>query len=299
MSVSFINTDYNTESLENQDKRKILLEKISERQKYKMQLYENIKSHLSENQKAYYKNCGKFLRVNEKGNITQAYLCRNRFCPVCNMLNSRGKYAKIINAMKEFPPCEFIFITLTVKNVVGQDLKKELEHISRSFHKFQNRAPMNKVSMGYFRTTEITYNAEKDTFHPHIHMLVSVSPEYFKSNEYSTTFEWRTAWESSAQLDYVSQVDVKKVEKGDNIFHAVAEISKYCTKLSSIISNKQNEKAIGHLIKATKNRRLINVGGLFKKLKDIENEYITEIDDENAKNYIYTNNQYIGFDGFI
>lgn len=298
MSANFINSDYIRKSEEMQDKRDILIKKISERQRLKKIIYENIKSHLSENQKTYYKNCGNFLKVNSNGNITKAYLCRNRYCPICNMLNSRGKYAKIISAMKEFPPCEFIFITLTVKNVSGENLKKELEHISKSFHKFQNRAPMNKVSLGYFRTTEITYNSESDTFHPHIHMLVAVQENYFHNKSYATTFEWRSAWESSAELSYISQVDVRKVEKGENIFHAVAEISKYCTKLSTIICNNKNNSAIGYLINATKSRRLINVGGIFKKLKNIENEYLTE-DEEGGKYYLYKDNKYVEFDDFI
>ena len=130
-------------------------------------------------------------------------------------------------------------------------------------------------------------------------MLVAVSPDYFKSKDYSSTYEWRKAWEESAELNYVSQVDVRKVEKGDNIYSAVAEISKYCTKLNSIICNKKNSDAIGFLINATKNRRLINVGGIFKKLKDIENEYITEDDETNSKYYILVNEKYVEFDDFV
>lgn len=62
--------------------------------------------------------------------------------------------------------------TTTVKNVVGEKLGEELTNLTKSFDRLFRRAKVKKAVIGYLRAIEVTYNAERDDYHPHIHIVV-------------------------------------------------------------------------------------------------------------------------------
>ena len=82
--------------------------------------------------------------------------------------------------------------------------------------------------MGFLRATEVTRNELMDTYHPHIHVLLFVSPTYFKNKEnYISQDEWTELWKKSAKLDYYPIVDVRAIkpknEKTSDIRSAILE----------------------------------------------------------------------------
>lgn len=289
MNELFLHEKYITLSEEVQEKIKKTLEEIEKRHRIKEQVLSQIAPILTRNTYENMEKCGNFFIFSSTGHITKTCLCRHRYCPICSYLNSRAKYARVYNTLAELPPHKLIFITLTVKNVRGENLAHTLAHISESFHRYQNRKPMTAVSKGFFRATEITYNSSARTFHPHCHMIVAVPHDYYtQKTAYTTTYEWRTAWESAARLPYTAQVDVRAVQSAD-IPRACAEITKYMTKFSTVLESKDNA-AIQWLIKATKGRRMISAGGCFKRLSDIDKLYTSPGDEATA--YIHTKNGY-------
>lgn len=243
----------------------------------------------------------KFKELEGQLRLHQAWFCKSKLCPICNWRRSM-KYGvqlgQIIDVAREREPkAKFIFLTLTVKNVSGEKLGEELTNLTKSFDRLFRRAKVKKAVIGYLRAIEVTYNAERDDYHPHIHVLLMVKASYFKKTEYYISQdEWTTMWQQSAKLDYKPIVDVRKVKpnqrkaKSDmDLRGAIVETAKYPTKPIEKMgkTEEQKLKVTDDLMKALKNKRQIGFGGLFKEIRkelqldDVERGDLIHIDDEN------------------
>ena len=130
------------------------------------------------------------------------------------------------------------------------------------------------------RAIEVTYNQEKDTYHPHIHCIFAVKAQYFTKG-YIKKSDWVELWQKAMNLDYQPSVHVKTIKETDNDkTKAVAEVAKYPTKSADLLKIEDEKQAVQALIaltKTMKGRRLITFGGDFAtikrelKLDDIEN----------------------------
>ena len=230
---------------------------------------------------------------NEKGEkrLHGANFCRNRLCPMCNWRRSLKMYSQVSQITDKIlvtRKSRFIFVTLTVRNPDGEHLTETLDLMNKGFKyitsKSQNFALAKKFKeslQGYIKATEITYNSEEDTYHPHIHCIFQVRPSYFKGTGYIKKSDWVELWQKAMSLDYAPSVYVKTIKETDNDkTKAVAEVAKYPTKSADLLKIENEEQAVQALIvlaKTMKGRRLITFGGEFAtvkrelKLDDIEN----------------------------
>lgn len=242
--------------------------------------------------------CGDTLRFirREDGSLKlyQAYFCKNKLCPMCNWRRSM-KYSyqtsRIVDeAIKEQPKGRFLFLTLTVKNVLGIELNDTISSLTKSFDRLFKRAKVQKNLIGYLRSVEVTYNEKENTYHPHIHVLMMVNPSYFSGagNNYITQKEWGDMWSQSLKVDYVPMIDIRSVkEKGKGLKGAILETAKYPTK--PIELDIENKQVVDDLYKGLYRKRQLGYGGLFKEIKkqfqldDVENGNLIqtsgEIDD--------------------
>ena len=229
--------------------------------------------------------CGDVLRFlrREDGSLKlyQAYFCKNKFCPMCNWRRSM-KYSyqtsRIVDgAIKQEPKGHFLFLTLTLRNVVGNDLNKTLTLLTQSFDRLFRRAKVKKNLLGYLRSVEVTHNESDNTYHPHIHVLMMVRPSFFQSKkDYITQKEWGYMWSQSLKVDYIPMVDVRAVkEKGKGMRGAILETAKYPTK--PIKLDVENKQVVDDLYNGMYRKRQLGFGGLFKTIKkqlaldDVEN----------------------------
>jgi plasmid rolling circle replication initiator protein Rep len=193
-----------------------------------------------------------------------------------------------------------LFITLTVPNVKADELTNRLNLMAKAWKLLSDRKKFKEISRSWFRALEITYNKEKDTYHPHFHVLLIVRKSYFRTdrNLYISQEEWLEMWREVTGLSEITQVDIRKVRKRKH--HpaeesASAEVAKYATKPSSYISGDietgftvEEPTVISVLHKALKNRRLTGFGGEFKSLRkklkqaDVENADLVKVSDENT-----------------
>ncbi|MBR6756772.1 MAG: protein rep [Peptococcaceae bacterium] len=291
-------------------KSQSILEKLAERIKYKERILPYLEEVYTsdtsmtiadriEQKVENLKNCAKEIMLHdETGQITGAKFCKHRLCPVCNYRRSTMLWHKVKEVIKDLDT-DFLLITLTVRNCEGCRLKETIDHILQSFHRITSRRKWRKCFHGFIRGLEITYNYEKNTFHPHIHILVSTSPEYFKEEylDIQTLREW---WVQSAKLDYYVQVDIRKVKDKDN---AIAEVVKYAVKIADILEQEQDEQrlqATKTLSQAIANRRLMSTGGNIKKLAKIkkinlEDDVLDEVYEKrkNSKYFVYKDGKYV------
>ena len=185
-------------------------------------------------------SCGEvlsFIRQNDDSlKLYQAYFCKNKLCPMCNWRRSM-KYSyqtsRIVDeAIKQEPKGRFLFLTLTVKNVPGEELNGTLTSLTKSFDRLFKRAKVQKNIIGYLRSVEVTHNEITGEYHPHIHVLLMVRPSFFQSKkDYINQKEWGEMWSQSLKVDYIPMVDIRAVkEKGKGLRGAILETAKYPTK---------------------------------------------------------------------
>lgn len=222
----------------------------------------------------------------EKLKLFQTWFCKDKLCPMCNWRRSL-KYDRILQLILDKlldskPDTQFIFLTLTQKNVPADKLDAEMKRMSKSFHKMIRRAFYfkNPAILGGVKSIEVTYNEERDDYHPHIHVLLAVSPDYFKKH-YISQKEWSQVWAEVMGLDYNPVVNIKKVKAKTEEFaelddlenqvfdrglrKAIQETAKYPTK--PIKLNPENDKVVDALHKALFRKRQISFLGIFKEIQ--------------------------------
>ena len=130
-------------------------------------------------------------------------------------------------------------------------------------------------------------NPNFDMYHPHFHVLIVADKSYFKSRKYLKHEEWQELWAKAMKLDYMPQVNVKKV-KG-NTAEAVAEVAKYSAKDSDYVIEKDLDlsmNVVETLDYALQGRRLVSFSGIMKEwhkklnLDDAEDGDLVHIDSE-------------------
>lgn len=230
-----------------------------------------------------------FLRKEEGGmKLHRANFCRVRLCPICAWRRSLKTYGQVracINYIGD--GCQYIFLTLTIKNCIGSALSDEITHINEGFHRLMKYKEVQKACKGFYKGLEITHNVEQDTFHPHIHAILAVNKSYFTSRDYIKQARWTELWSRACKLAYTPVVDVRKIKGSKE--KAVAEVAKYSVKPSEIICFDDwdlSVETVRILDEALDHRRLTGFGGVFKEahaalhLDDNEDGDLTHVETE-------------------
>ena len=248
-----------------------------------------------------------------------ANFCKVRLCPMCI---SRRALKLAVQAhgithesLRRRPGLRFIFLSLTVPNVIGDKLSQSITDIFKSWDRLTRRCEISRILAGSFRALEVTFNAQRKDFHPHIHALMAVPPTYFGGN-YITQSRWLDLWRESARDQSIVSVDVRavkpklKLKEGENsIASAVAEVCKYPIKSADILhptvlvrdkdgrvvrgkdgkplrrplpepTIEQTAEVVGVLHKALHGRRLAQFGGLLAEVhKELKLENVDSTDD--------------------
>lgn len=261
-------------------------------------------------------DCGNYLVFKMKDGtlkLYQAYFCKARLCPMCNWRRSLKiafQNKKIIEKVNEQEKVKWVFLTLTVRNVEGEELKNTMDQMTKAWNNFSRYAKFKKSVKGYFRAMEVTRNWNKEsewygTYHPHFHILIAVPIDYFGRN-YIKQSEWTSMWQKAMKIDYKPIVHVakvkpkedssdfveieKEVKKTISEQNAVFEVSKYPIKDSDVIRGSEvtseNVRTVKDLDKALAYKRLISYGGILAKihrelnLSDAEDGDLIHIDDD-------------------
>ena len=247
---------------------------------------------VSENTLKLIKECNTFMMMVadeslEKKKQHKGNSCKNRFCPICAWKKAR-KDALALSVMmaylKQEEKKEFIFLTLTAPNVSAEELNDEIKHYNQSFQRLMQRKEVRKVVKGYARKLEITYNEERDDYHPHFHVLIAVNKSYFTDKDYYISRDrWLELWQQVTKNPLITQVDVRKVRNGRD--DKVYEIAKYSAKDSDYL---QNQNVFEVFYNALKGKRLIVFSGLFKEaMTKFKNGELDDYKEKDMTKYVY------------
>ena len=269
------------------------MEKYTQK-KLRNQLLQNlISKHVSDKSFERIKECNTFLfmvadKTMEKTKLHRSNNCDNRFCPICAWKKSRKNALKIsvlMQYLREEKNKDFVFLTLTAPNVKSEELEDEIKHYNQSFQRLMQRKEVKNAVRGYVRKLEVTYNKERDDYHPHFHVILVVDKQYFNNkNQYIKRDRWLELWQKSTKNNLITQVDVRKVKATDNK-KEVSEIAKYSAKDSDYL---EDEKVFDTFYKSLSGKRLIVYSGLFKDASKLyENKELEKYKELDPTQYIY------------
>lgn len=249
------------------------------------------------------KYCGTHLTfgetVGERLKLLEADFCRDRLCPMCTWRRSQklfGQTKQLMAAITAKEQLRYIFLTLTVKNCVADDLSRTIDELIKGFQRLMRRKDVKAKTLGAVRQLEVTFNANPysksfRTFHPHLHIIFAVKSSYFTSGKQELKMikqkQWREMWAECMSLDYDPQVDVRSIYGSPE--QAVAEISKYPVKMQSILKIKQEDImdfAVYNMAVGLVSKRLIEYYGIFReyrrllKLEDVESGDLVNTDNQ-------------------
>jgi plasmid rolling circle replication initiator protein Rep len=230
-------------------------------------------------------DCGTWLSFAEclrdgTKHLLQANFCGQRLCPLCAWRRSMRLSAEVSAvlhlAAETWPQRPYLLLTLTQRNVPGQDLPDEVSRILDGWSRLQRRREFREIS-GWLRTLEVTYN-EAGTWHPHLHVLLQVTPSYFTGRGYVTHAKWVAAWRAVMALDYDPSIEVHRVRRrtsGDPLAAAAAEVGKYAVKDGDMAGDTPEDASqrLVVLDSALAGRRLVAWGGDLRQLaRQVESE---------------------------
>ncbi|MFT8956028.1 protein rep [Liquorilactobacillus satsumensis] len=229
-----------------------------------------------------------------------AQFCHDRFCALCQwrrMLKMSYQMTKTIQqALVENPSGRFLFITLTVKNCEGNDLKSTVGEINRAIRKLFMRKDIKKNLLGYVKAIEVTVNSDKETYHPHAHILVMVKSTYFKnSDNYLTHKQWQEMWQRAMKVDYEPMISVEAIKNRgnkDSLNASVSEVAKYQTKATQYLSADRDAdlRVIDTLRTQLSGNRMLSYNGV---LKTIHNRLFKREDEQTEDLVMITGNEHL------
>jgi plasmid rolling circle replication initiator protein Rep len=251
-------------------------------------------------------SCGNYLKFGscinaEHGKrLLEANFCRARLCSMCQWRKAlliRKEVLDLVHLHRQKYSTDIpLLLTLTVVNVPGNELGRTIDQMNKAWQRLMQRKVTRRGVRSWFRSLEITYNQERQDFHPHFHALLMVPESYFDTRRdfYIPRNEWLRLWKESMRDDRITQIDIRKIRarKKGQLESIAAEVAKYATKPSSYVEKKPDgfleasPLVVEDLHHGIKGRRLIGYGGLFreirKKMIDIENADLVNIDENDV-----------------
>lgn len=238
--------------------------------------------------------------------------CRVRLCPMCQWRRSLKLGSQVRQVVERAnaqhitetgAAWRWLMVTLTVRNVEGPDLGNEIDRLHKALNNMAKCKQWRGAVVGWLRATEVTHNTKADTYHPHMHLLLCVSPSYFRGRNYITQRGWQSMWAHYAGTDYEPVVDVRAIkpagggrladlpagEQAAAMGKACAEVSKYAAKPADYIIPQDitaSMQAVQVLDAMLTNRRMTSWGGNLKTiakglaLDDPETGDLIHVEDE-------------------
>ena len=168
-----------------------------------------------------------------------ANFCKDVLCPVCAKRKSINLFKEVYSCINSLSTGQyaFLFITLTVRDIYGEDLNKTCDLLRDSYNKLLDRKRLSFVK-GSFRALEVTHDNEPfitrdmyfgnkkrhikprkkyydklgltigdpnphfDMYHPHLHAIWIVDKNYFTSPDYLNQTELVSVWKDVLFVDY-------------------------------------------------------------------------------------------------
>lgn len=108
--------------------------------------------------------------VLQDGNKITSRYCNQRWCLVCNRIRTAKLMNGYLPALGNMVNPQFV--TLTVPNVDGAELKVTIETMTKTFRQCLDVMRKRGVTPDGIRKSEVTVNEVTQLYHPHFHLIV-------------------------------------------------------------------------------------------------------------------------------
>jgi len=205
--------------------------------------------------------------IQQQGKKFTSSYCGYRWCKICNRIRT-GKlingYQAEIDKMQDKQ-----FVTLTRRNVSAEDLRATIIKMTKTIRLIADLRRKQKLHpIKAIRKIEVTYNPDKNNYHPHLHFIVEGKQEA----EYILD-----AWLKRHPLEANLQAqDIRPAENPIELF-------KYFTKLTAKTSQGESAyyvEALDKIFIAMKDLRVFQPSGGIKKVSEIVENQETQILEE-------------------
>lgn len=237
--------------------------------------------------------------------LSAANFCQLRLCPMCSARRSRKmavKLSQVLTLVEEGHQAKFVFLTLTMRSVPGEQLGAALEQLVKAWNRLLKQRQMERSIKGWYRAIEITRSGME--YHPHIHAILAVDQDYFshesrESGRYLNQSDLIVRWQKALRADYLPSVDIRVTREkngtgsvlASGYGKAVLEAGKYTVKDVDYIDPELPEEAAVNILKdyttALRRRRLTAFGGWMKETAKIldadnleEDQDLVHVDDD-------------------
>lgn len=218
--------------------------------------------------------------------------CNHRFCPVCGKNKARKDTLRLMtlsNWITHGLGKKLIFLTLTVPNCEGHELRDTITKMNIAFNRYMKYKIFEDIILGHVKKIEVTYNSDKEsksynTYHPHFHVLIAVESDYFRHG-YIKHSVWLEKWQKAMKDSSIKEVNVQKVKNSDKF---CLELGKYIAKDSDYLISQEIFETFYISLKGC---RMLTYSGLFKHgvkkyEKDGLNEFAEDRKDILVSNYV-------------
>lgn len=187
--------------------------------------------------------------------------CNSRWCSTCNRMRT-GKmmnaYLPIIQEMNT--P---LMVVVTIPNVKGSELRASLVGMNQTFTNIKRSLKRLKMPFNGIRKLECTYNADNDTYHPHLHLIL---------DDEHAALMFVNGWLERYPDAVRKAQHVTRIENTDGL----KEVFKYSTKLITDIKHKKEKAiiptALDTIFNALTRMRTIQPFGNVRRIDDELNE---------------------------
>lgn len=209
--------------------------------------------------------CNTIQNFTVPGELTSRY-CNSRACLVCSRSRSRMYEAKYLDVFNTFEdPC---FLTLTFQNVPGSQLKNEVHSMVKNFQLAKDSLRKEKIKIKGLRKLEVTYNQDRNDYHPHYHIVLNERKYAERIQE-----NWLQRYGSKAteQAQNIRDIDKNSYKE---LFKYFAKIFKKNRSTGEI---EYNPGSLVTILRSLENKRIVQPFGIKAKIKDLEEpEHLTE-----------------------
>lgn len=149
---------------------------------------------------------------------SRTHYCGSRWCMVCNRIRiarALAKYGPVLDAWGD----DAYMVTLTIVNRPGYQLRTAIQEMQKAFTSCKrSMRRTHGLELEAIRKLEVTYNRERNDYHPHYHVVVK---------GHAQAIALQALWHKFAPTYTNEQAqDVRKLDIGGRV-----EVFKYFTKL--------------------------------------------------------------------
>ena len=192
--------------------------------------------------------------------FTKNLRCKRRSCPICDEIDRSAKYFEIMKKIENFKNRYLIFIlTINGKNVEIDDknrLQNELNVVRTNFNKLVKSPFLKKTVKGYLRVMEIAYNPERNSFLPHLHILLFTIKgiyKHFKMKELKEMIQAK--W--NILNGFKTNVHLEKLGTEEKIQKTVSYLTHSKKKrLKNFFDNDENKAILSAYLNIIKRKRI-------------------------------------------